>query len=407
MRPLLPLLNNLKAWALLMVSGLVVSCGSYQPSSYYDNDGIYASSEAPVEERTVQRAERPKADQPETENNGNYKGYFSQKSVEAEMLMQENDVFTDIDSYSSTDDLTEEDFQDDVETLGYSNNEYAGWGETASDDLVINVYGHSWGWNSWNYGWWNPFWGWDPYWGWNAWGPRWGWGWGHAGWGWGWNRFGWGWNAGWGWNRWGYAGLYGNRFYNNRIAYNRGRRAGYATGRRSTIGRTGSTVSRSRRSTIGRNGVDSRRRISSTRGGRTINRDGNIIRRSTDRRIARNGVSADNRVRRSVDARRQYRTADGRVRTRSGYRNGNRNSTIQRRGTSPSRNQGIRRPSSNSRSRGYSRPSRSSNRSYSRPSRSSSNRSFSRPSGSRSSGMSRSSGRSGGRSSGGRGGRRN
>ncbi len=177
MRVTLPQLNNLKSWAILSLGAIMVSCGSYQPSSYYDTDGIYADTQEPAAEQSTERVASTQAQAADEDQTvGNYKGYFGQKSVEAEMLLQQGDVFTDIDGYSSTDDITEEDYQDDVETLGYSSNEYAGWGETASDNLVINVYGNNWGWGGLGWGWGGEGWGcsdWDAL--------------GGSGWWWGWN----------------------------------------------------------------------------------------------------------------------------------------------------------------------------------------------------------------------------
>jgi len=165
---------------------LLVSCGSSKNTSYNDNDGIYGGTNNSSKREVVA-----------TDNK--YKEYFSK-------LNQENqEIFTDVENYSSTNDTINKDTS--VET---NNN---GWGSNPTTTTVIvydNFYGNNWGWNNW-YG---PSWGW----GWNSWyGPSWGWGWNSwygPSWGWGWNNW-YGPSWGWGWN---------NGYYNNHYVYGNGRR---------------------------------------------------------------------------------------------------------------------------------------------------------------------------------------
>ena len=140
--------------SILMLSGiltlLATSCGSYQNTSYYDNDGVYGSSD------------NQKPREVESNNSVYYKEYFSN-------LNKDNEVFTNVDNYSSAQDSVQK--QPEVVT----NSNYAGWGSNSSDNITINVYDNG-GWNNWgwNNGWYGNNWGW----GWNNWyGPNWGLGW--------------------------------------------------------------------------------------------------------------------------------------------------------------------------------------------------------------------------------------
>jgi hypothetical protein len=172
---------------------LFTACGSYQQSSYYDNDGIYGDTEPiyrPQENNSTSRNTVPQqqttTQQTTTQNNDAvlYENYFGQKAQQYEqMLNNTEEVFTDIDGYTS---LT---LQDSIDIATDINNRYengyAGWGDNPST-TSINIYDNSWGW------------GWGGL-GWNNWG--WGLGWNNWGWGPGWNNWGWG----LGWNNWGWA----------------------------------------------------------------------------------------------------------------------------------------------------------------------------------------------------------
>ena len=179
---------------------MATSCGSYQNKSYYDRDGIYGGESEKVAQTSVNDGQA-KA----TESN-KYTEYFNSLRDD-----QQDEVFTDVESYSS--------YKDTLATQ--DRNQSAAWGSNPSN-VTVNIYDNNWGWNnaawnSWNgWGWNNWGMGWNN-WGWNSWyGPNWGWGWNS------WYGPGWGWNN-WGWNNWYGNGFYGNNYHNN-YAYGNGRR---------------------------------------------------------------------------------------------------------------------------------------------------------------------------------------
>ena len=143
-----------RRFSLFLLAGILtlsfISCGTYQNSGLEDRDGIYSNS---------QRG---------TDNNYSasgigYKNYFESK--------QDTEVLTDVENYSSN--------NYNEENPNAVEQNYGGWGSD-SDNVTVNIYQDSWGYN--NY--------YTPYWGYSSWyGP---------GWGFGWNNFGWGGNYGWG-----------------------------------------------------------------------------------------------------------------------------------------------------------------------------------------------------------------
>jgi hypothetical protein len=150
----------------------LVSCGSYQNSSYYDRDGIYGAQ--PQQNEPVEST--PEVDS----RNREYKKYFSSLKNDDSL------IFTDTESYTSYDTIQQ------TREAGPSN--AGNWGSDR-EQITVNVY-DNWGWNSWGLGWgWNSWYGPNWGWGWNSWyGPNWGWGWNSwygAGWGWGWNYPSW------------------------------------------------------------------------------------------------------------------------------------------------------------------------------------------------------------------------
>lgn len=174
-----------------------VSCGSYQNTSYYDNDGIYGSKKEVTETKTKEIVV--------TDNSSanKYKDYFS---ANANKYSNEDDqIFTDVENYTSTNDTIE----------NKSNENYSSWGSN-DRDITVNIYGSNWGYNYWN---WRNYWGYSPYhFGfsyWNDWySPYWGYS-GYYGpsWGWGWN------------SPYYYGGYYGyNNWYGNHYSYADGRR---------------------------------------------------------------------------------------------------------------------------------------------------------------------------------------
>ena len=158
--------------ALLMLS----SCGAYQYVGY-DNDGIYSSDEVVVD---VNKAATNRT------NDNYYANYFEEHVSEAQLLQDESEVFTDIDSYSSVTVVDNE-----AEII----EDYGGWGQV-NDQVTINYYNtgwNNWGWGRnpwfWNYGFdygWST-WGWNRWYG-NIWYSPWAW---NGGYGWGYNNWGW------------------------------------------------------------------------------------------------------------------------------------------------------------------------------------------------------------------------
>ena len=138
--------------ALSLLIGLT-SCGSYQYAGY-EEDGIYGSSDRPVQYVEV-------APVTDTQNNNSeyYKNYFREKALELEDINTDDVYFTDIDSYSS-------DYGAENDTLDYQG--YGGWGQnTNPNDVTIAIYNrpfmtgfYPWSWrNRWfsPYGWHNQW----------------------------------------------------------------------------------------------------------------------------------------------------------------------------------------------------------------------------------------------------------
>ena len=80
----------------LLAALFLVSCGTYQQSSYYEDDGIYSSN------NRVVGVEKKNAEAVRLENQESdiYGDYFGQKVQEYDEIL-EDEIFTDIDSYSS------------------------------------------------------------------------------------------------------------------------------------------------------------------------------------------------------------------------------------------------------------------------------------------------------------------
>lgn len=232
---------------LFVGSLLLTACGSYQNSSYYDNDGVYGADTEDVTYRqqneTVVVQDNKYAQQ--------FRDMQSQYPTDGE-------IFTNVDNYNSTRDTVHN--QDQV-------TRYAGWGQNQTGNVSVNIYNSSpyWGWggyyrpwgyySSWGWGWNN---GWyDPYWGWNSWyGGYYG-----GAWGWGWNSWYGGYYGPYGYGGYGgyypYYGGYGwygrNVVRNNggRGSYNNFNNGNYSTGRQSGIGRTNNSLGTPRTNTFG------------------------------------------------------------------------------------------------------------------------------------------------------------
>ena len=184
---------------ILLVNMLLLSCGTYQ--SAYNNDGIYEGySNTDIEKKVIVVGEK-------AYNNYN-KNYFTNELERLEDLEEET-IFTDVDSYNSPDNSYEED------DLSYNTN--PSWGNNENNDVVVYInnnnngsYWNNFGWN--NFGWNNR--------GFNNWGYR--------------NRWGWnnGFNNGWGWNNgfnnWGYNPFWYS--YHNNLAFGWGMYGGYNNG---------------------------------------------------------------------------------------------------------------------------------------------------------------------------------
>ncbi|AUC82234.1 hypothetical protein [Lacinutrix sp. Bg11-31] len=230
------LLNKLPAFAVVLFTLVLTSCGSYQYVGQ-DSDGIYSEDEA--QKDVVQ------ADAQENGDNTYYKNYFKEKSLEMDSDGNE-EVFVDIDSYEGSYS------EDNVEVANVASG-YGAWGENSSE-VSINIYNTGFN-NYWNrpyYGW-NSF-GWNsPYFGWNSFGY----GYGNFGYGGFYNPYGY--NYG-----YGYGGYYGRNGYGrNGLAYNTTRRGGIYGRQSSALGRR---VEASRRS----NSTSTRTRTSSTPRTRTV-----------------------------------------------------------------------------------------------------------------------------------------
>lgn len=358
--------NALGRFALLMLGAVsLVSCGSFEYASY--DDGVYGGSTQIAQE-----------EQPTAQQATYYSSYFNQGADQLQQANEQAEVFTDIDSYSSTGEYDEEAIAQDV-NLGYTGQ--PAWGATW-DRTIVNIYPSNFG-GGFGYG---NF-GFSPFYG--GWGNPYGYGYGYGS-GFGYSPF---FNYGypyWGHSPYFYGGFgypyggyaYGGYGYGNRGHYNNGYyndyRRNYAYSRSA---RTEGNISRRSNTSADRSNVSRRSSRSSTaQSGYT----------PTRRTYSRNNVGVD-------PGSRSSRSAGNNV-SRSSSRSSIYNSNSAQRRSSSSRTQSYTpsRSSTNrsSSSRSYTPSTRSSSPNISRsaPTRSSGN-SASRSSGSRSSGgVSRSSG---------------
>ncbi|MEP2934835.1 MAG: hypothetical protein ABJM06_03895 [Gilvibacter sp.] len=346
MKTLTHLKNTAFTWGVALGGLLMLaSCGSYQYSGYYEEDGIYSSGEPEVVTTNEATDENSK--------NNYYKQYFNTKSGEIEKLSEEATIFTDIESYTSTETLDDEGY---VVIEEPTEESYGAWGNNGGD-VTINIY------DSYGFGWNRPFW-WNSGWGWNGFAGSYGWGWNGWGWNYGWNNWGWGFNYGWGWNNWGFN----NGFCWYRPRYNNYYNASYNRGRRGTYGRDSYAVANSSRATNGRRSSYSR-----TENARRVNnvnarRNSNI---SSSRRSSMNNRSVPRNSRNS-NISNSRRSTNNMSTNRSSNRNRSMNSS---RSTNSNRSSNMSRSSRSS--------SRSSGSSMSRGSSSRSSGSVSRGGGSR------------------------
>ena len=368
--------RNIQQFILIIIANLVLaSCGTYQ-SAY--NDGIYNSdTNSQREKKVIIAGER------EYKNYNNT--YFTNELERLDNLNDEA-IFTDVDTYSSPDSIYAED------DLNYNTN--SSWGNNDNNDVVVHVNlinGSNW--NDFGFGY-NNF-GWNNG-GFNNWGPRGRWGWNNGFNNWGYNPF---WNPyynnyafGQGFNNGFNNGFYNPYFgafsnpyrFNNNSYYGNtrtGRRGTYNnTFRRGAVNfRNSSITSRSRRSIIKPTSSSTRRSTSTTKPTSFSTRRSIVntkpTRRSSlsTRRSSSNTSRNSNSTKRSISSRRNSLTRA--------------NSSTRRRGSSNTKGN----PSATRRNSTSSSSSYTSNRT-STPSRSSSSV---RSSSSRSSGSSKGSSSSG------------
>jgi len=188
-------LKTLRFLSLIVGTITVVSCGSYQNSSYYDDDGVYGPDNSDKAKRVVQN---------ET-SSGSYSNAYAQQFKSMKEDFGPTEVLTDVDNYKSATDTV---------YVQENGTRYGGWGENPTNNNIVIV-NDNWGWNNWGMN-----------------------GWGMNGWGWnGWYGNNWGMN-GWGWNGW-YGG-------GRNVVINNGPRGGYINNNgnsgRLTSGRVGNSI---------------------------------------------------------------------------------------------------------------------------------------------------------------------
>ena len=300
--------------ALILIMGLVVSCGSYQNTSYYDNDRVYNST--PRQQQITQS----------NADANYYSNYFKQAGEDLQ-------YFTDVDNYtSSTSDSTN---HKPLQAIGYG-----GWGDE-TDNVSINIYNNGWGYSPYYNSWYG-----SPYWG-ISFGFNWGWG---------------GYYSPWYGSSWGYPHYpyyphyyYPSHRYNNRyVVQNTGQRTGYYNNR--VINNSGRSVNQSNR-----NYNSSNRSIYNSN--RRVDPNFNSNRRVNSNTINRENSSNRTNTIRSTRDNNNYSRPNNSSRTynNSSY-NSNRNNTNSTIRTTPSRSN-------------YSSPSPSRGGNYGGSSRTSSGRS--------------------------------
>lgn len=128
-------LKNTGFFAIIAFALVLNSCSSYQ-TAMTDNDGIYDSDDSP---KTTEIAKNQK-EVPDTSNETKpvsalkYENYFKNKA--AKIKIETDEIFTDVDSYSSTD--TDEELLD-KDVTDFSTNDPT-WEE--SGETVVNIYNY-------------------------------------------------------------------------------------------------------------------------------------------------------------------------------------------------------------------------------------------------------------------------
>ncbi|CAN0588214.1 unnamed protein product, partial [Ectocarpus sp. 12 AP-2014] len=137
---------------LVTLAVFAASCGTYQQSSYYDNDGIYSDDAV----RTVERRPEQRNYNQNTSENDTYSSYFGEKADQYDQIL-DSEIFTDVDSYSSNN-LDEEITEGQLTDYYANSNDYEGYGSWGSNNSDVSIYIHNNGWNNWGYG---GFYGWN------------------------------------------------------------------------------------------------------------------------------------------------------------------------------------------------------------------------------------------------------
>lgn len=294
--------NSNHFYLLGLLSLLLASCGSYQNSSYHDNDGVYGNSSS---NRYVQQS---------TGTNNQYKDYF--RSLQDDN--QPTEIFTDVDNYTNYAE------NDSTQTASVG---YPAWGSSNSE-VSVNVYSDP----TWSFGFGMGY----PYYGWGY-GGYWGWGYpGYWGGGWGYPSYwgpGWGYPGYWGGGYYGYnnynysygrrgsAAYYGNRNYASNRNYTSNR--GYTSNRNYTTNRNTYNSNRNYTTNRSSNGYSDFRRSS------TVNR-GTSSPTFTNRRANTNSVDYN-------AGRRSYNNSSNTTTNRSYTPSNNSNSSRSYTPSSPSR----------------------------------------------------------------------
>ncbi len=150
---ILSLVKYKKLFFIFVLLATLTSCSTYQTTSR-DTDGIYDIDNTSSKKEVAQQETEP---QQETNTKAlKYQEYFKKKADK--IIIEEDDIFTDADSYTSEEDLDEEILEQDVSDFS-SNFENPSWEE--SGETVVNVYNYGtlrpyYGWNRYYYGW-RPF----------------------------------------------------------------------------------------------------------------------------------------------------------------------------------------------------------------------------------------------------------
>ncbi len=319
--------------AFSVIALLLNACGSYPSTTFEDSKANYNTQNSTQSQEVADQ--QPPSD-------SYYKQYFNSKTSAYDALEQGN-VFTDIDAYSTTGSINKDGYI--VEQQTKQEDEYGPWGEN-SKDITINIYDYSpivrwnrpywWYGSGWgySYNWCSPFWG--------------------IGYGWGYPYYGY---YGWGYPF--YYGGYYNNFYNpyygnpyNGYAYSRGRRSSdYYNGTSFLRSTRYSMRDASRGVSIARTKNIRRTTNDITASSNTrVARRARTARNTPSKRYSRNQTNYSNRTSRST---RNYKSQNTSQRSTPNYnsRSNNQNNSRRNTNTAPTRRSStISRPRTTTRS---------------------------------------------------------